>query len=418
MPRQFRSRDARVAIAVCAVLVAGACTANAPVPPPPTTIVVVESPAPPSATPSAESDADFFARVRSGVVRIQTEFCDASGSGTGFFVSDRYVATVAHVVDGATSVSVRGDNGVVRGTVVGLDTQRDVALVRIEPTRNGQLNSGYVFPFAEAPARVGDRIVVLGYQGGEPLSRKSGSITGVDRTLETETTIRGVLMHDALVSSGNSGSPLLNPSGAVVGIHDAGDAYLIRDTQGAARRVDVAGQKYALTTSQIKPSIQGWATNPRPIPAAACTDAGTADLVTMKSVHPEAGTLAQRFEGYYTWLNIAAAATSPAEEAEAYEHAWEYLGPAARQAYKSIAGFAEKKRGTTIQDVIFETAGFVDPSRDTADLRLTTRQIDPSTGISRCSRLHLRYALSLDSGYWRIESSTDIDPAQGCPGSP
>ncbi|MFN8082829.1 MAG: trypsin-like peptidase domain-containing protein [Dermatophilaceae bacterium] len=80
----------------------------------------------------------IYALERTGVVRVQATTCDGSGSGSGYFISDRMVVTAAHVVDGATAVSLRGDHGVVRGTIVGLDKAKDVALVRAEPDSQGR----------------------------------------------------------------------------------------------------------------------------------------------------------------------------------------------------------------------------------------------------------------------------------------
>ena len=123
----------------------------------------------------------IYALERTGVVRVQATTCDGSGSGSGYFISDRMVVTAAHVVDGATAVSLRGDHGVVRGTIVGLDKAKDVALVRAEPDSQGSVNNGFVFTFAPVPAKVGTELHVLGYPLGHQLSMSSGTVTSTGR---------------------------------------------------------------------------------------------------------------------------------------------------------------------------------------------------------------------------------------------
>src|SRR5579885_635393 len=94
-----------------------------------------------TASSAVRSFPTFVGSVRSGVIRIQTTTCDSQEVGTGFLLSPRLVATVEHVVDGATRVVLKQDGAVVAtGTVIGADQARDVALVRTsKPIR------GYVF---------------------------------------------------------------------------------------------------------------------------------------------------------------------------------------------------------------------------------------------------------------------------------
>ena len=84
----------------------------------------------------------LVAQVRSGVVKIEVETCDGRGVGSGFLVGPRLVATVEHVVDGASRIDLKRDGkSVASGTVIGADKERDIALIRTDqPVR------GYVFP--------------------------------------------------------------------------------------------------------------------------------------------------------------------------------------------------------------------------------------------------------------------------------
>ena len=79
------------------------------------------------------SAADPVARVDSGVVRVEAVGCRNALLGTGFLLDRHHVATAAHVVGGARTINLKQGSGTVaRGTVVGADPSRDVALVRTD----------------------------------------------------------------------------------------------------------------------------------------------------------------------------------------------------------------------------------------------------------------------------------------------
>src|SRR3990170_5797283 len=89
--------------------------------------------------------ADTIAEVRSGVVRINVRGCEGRGSGTGIIISPTLVATVEHVINGASRITLeRSRNILGQAEVIGFDRDRDLALLRLKKPI-----SGYRFRFAE-----------------------------------------------------------------------------------------------------------------------------------------------------------------------------------------------------------------------------------------------------------------------------
>ena len=161
----------------------------------------------------------ILAKVEPSVVDIVASNRRASGEGTGIIISsDGYVLTNAHVVDGASRVSVATAGGTTgtTATVVGADDAHDVALLKIE--------SASGLPAAElgrsADVKVGDDVVAignaLGLRGDPTVTR--GIVSALNRTVENLT---GMIQTDAAINPGNSGGPLVNSAGQVIGINTA-----------------------------------------------------------------------------------------------------------------------------------------------------------------------------------------------------
>ncbi|MFM2071677.1 MAG: hypothetical protein RLZZ623_1940 [Actinomycetota bacterium] len=169
-------------------------------------------------------------------------------AGTGLIItSDGEILTNAHVVEDATTVNVRlaGESEPRKGAVIAVDAANDLALVRIDVTGLD------VAVFAEPnDIRVGDEVVAVGFAldlDGDP-SVTSGVVSALGRTLSTrEGGLNGLIQTDAAISSGNSGGPLLNAAGHVVGINTA-VAY--SDVNTAANSVG-----FAISVQQVLPEI-------------------------------------------------------------------------------------------------------------------------------------------------------------------
>jgi len=146
------------------------------------------------------------------------------GSGSGFIVDqDGHVITNAHVVAGADELTaVLSDGTEMPATVVGSDELLDVAILNLD------LPSGVSVPgiatFGDSSSlRPGDEVVAIGNALGEfPNTVSEGTVNATDRSFPNEGGLTTWIQHDAEIWHGNSGGPLLNLRGEVVGINTAG----------------------------------------------------------------------------------------------------------------------------------------------------------------------------------------------------
>jgi S1-C subfamily serine protease len=145
----------------------------------------------------------------------------AAGSGV-VISSDGLVLTNAHVVEGADVIQVQlSDKRTIRADLVGTSPSHDVALVRLRDTTNlhpATLGSSDAM-------QVGDQVVAIGnaLALGDTPTVTTGIVSAKGRTLQDEqTTLKNLIQTDAAINHGNSGGPLVNAAGQVVGINSAG----------------------------------------------------------------------------------------------------------------------------------------------------------------------------------------------------
>ena len=149
-----------------------------------------------------------------------------AGSGSGFiYDSDGLILTNHHVIDGATSLTViLADGTEYDATVVNSDASLDLAVVRIDAAGLPVLG------LADGDARIGQSVIAIGTALGQyDLSVTTGVVSGVNRTLTASDgpgrgngeALHGVLQHDAALNPGDSGGPLLDLAGHVIGINTA-----------------------------------------------------------------------------------------------------------------------------------------------------------------------------------------------------
>ena len=140
-------------------------------------------------------------------------------SGSGFIVSeDGYVITNYHVIEGASAVSVVLYNNTEHpAAVVGYDSTNDIALLKLEANGLDAVTLG-----SSDDLIVGDQVVAIGNPLGELTSTLTvGYVSAKERTVSTDGTIINMIQTDAAINSGNSGGPLFNMKGEVVGITTA-----------------------------------------------------------------------------------------------------------------------------------------------------------------------------------------------------
>lgn len=154
-------------------------------------------------------------------VSAMTSSGDLVGQSTGTGVvltADGEIVTNAHVVEDAVTVRVRvpGETEPRGAVVLAIDARRDLALLRIDA--DGLQPATFADP---GDIRVGDEVVAVGYAldlDGDP-SVTAGIVSALDRATANETiALKGLIQTDAPISSGNSGGPLVNSLGQVVGI--------------------------------------------------------------------------------------------------------------------------------------------------------------------------------------------------------
>jgi len=209
-----------------------------------------DTPASPPAGQPSEGDAlDAFSRVvvtvaeklRPAVVNLRVGKGMRGGTGSGvIFAPDGFLLTNHHVVQGSEKVRVRlNDGSEMPGRVVGNDPWTDLAVVQAE---------GETFPYAQlgdsGALKVGQLAVAIGSPLGFESTVTAGVISALGRTLRSVSghLVDNIIQTDAALNPGNSGGPLVDSLGRVVGINTA----IIQPAQGICFAVPVNTAKTIL----------------------------------------------------------------------------------------------------------------------------------------------------------------------------
>ncbi len=169
-----------------------------------------------------EDLANLFERISPSVVSILVITEDGGGTGSGFVIDESgLILTNNHVVENAVSVSVILKDGTeLPAEVLGRDPSTDVALLRVEARMFSPVGLG-----DSDQVRIGQPAIVIGSPFGFDQSLTAGYISALGRKLRSGddygTEIDNVIQTDAAVNPGNSGGPLLNTEGEVIGITTA-----------------------------------------------------------------------------------------------------------------------------------------------------------------------------------------------------
>jgi S1-C subfamily serine protease len=144
------------------------------------------------------------------------------GAGSGFIIDPRgYILTNFHVVQGAQSIEVvLGDQSRYPAKYVGADQRNDVALIKIDP-KGKRLTA---LPLGDSSTlQVGQKVLAIGNPFGFQSTLTTGIVSALGRTVQTsETTfIDAAIQTDAPINRGNSGGPLIDSHGEVIGINTA-----------------------------------------------------------------------------------------------------------------------------------------------------------------------------------------------------
>jgi S1-C subfamily serine protease len=176
--------------------------------------------------------------------------------GSGFVVDpDGHIATNAHVVttdSGAQAKQVYvkfGDGNELAARIVGTDPDSDVGLVKVDPSGLRGPNAKLVpLPFGSTSGlQVGDPVAAIGSPFGEQQSLSVGVVSALNRDIQSLTNfdIGNAIQTDAAINHGNSGGPLLDGAGRVIGINSQ-----IRSTGGGGE-----GVGFAIPVETVKRSV-------------------------------------------------------------------------------------------------------------------------------------------------------------------
>ena len=200
-------------------------------------------------------------RLANSVVTITATVSDVNGDGravgTGLVLtSNGEILTNAHVVEGATEVVVRfaGETEPRIAKVLATDVGNDLALIKVDAT--GLVVATFAKP---GSVNIGDSVIAIGYalalDGGPTVT--AGIVSAMKRTIETETgALNSLIQTDAAISSGNSGGPLVNLQGEVVGINTA---VARGDSESAATNIgfSISVDEVLIVIEQLRAQANG-----------------------------------------------------------------------------------------------------------------------------------------------------------------
>jgi 2-alkenal reductase len=251
-------------VAVAAAVGAAGCGGSSGDDAPPTVAKTTRVEVVKGADPTGRFDPQaIYRRDSPGVVTILSAFGDGASSGSesdaglgsGFVISDGgEIATNAHVVTTGEGPAIRkasevfvrfGDRNQVSGRILGFDPFSDVALVKVDPAG---LTLRPLALGSSDDAVVGEPVAAIGSPFGEERSLSIGVISATDRAIESLTGFQtsGALQTDAAINSGNSGGPLLDARGRVLGINSQ-----IRSSSGTG-----SGVGFAVPVDVVRRSLE------------------------------------------------------------------------------------------------------------------------------------------------------------------
>jgi S1-C subfamily serine protease len=178
-------------------------------------------------------------KIKNAVVRIDVfktikGKLRPAGAGSGFiFSSDGLIFTNCHVVEGAEKIMVGMLNeNEIEATLVGKDPDTDLAILKIFADGHSVAKLGDA-----SELQIGQFVVAIGNPYGYQHSVTTGVVSALGRTLQTQSgrLVDNVIQSDAALNPGNSGGPLINTDGEVVGVNTA----MISGAQGLSFSVDI-----------------------------------------------------------------------------------------------------------------------------------------------------------------------------------
>jgi S1-C subfamily serine protease len=184
-------------------------------------------------TEDERQNISVYERLNMAVVNITTETVainwflqpvpQAGGSGSGSIIDSRgLVLTNNHVIENATKVFINlADGAQYEGSVVGVDPENDLAVLKFTPAPGTQLR---VIEYGDSSSlRVGQKVLAIGNPFALERTLTVGIVSGLNRPIQISSTrqnvVRDMIQTDASINPGNSGGPLLDSQGRMIGIN-------------------------------------------------------------------------------------------------------------------------------------------------------------------------------------------------------
>jgi len=220
------------------------------------------------------------------------------GSGTGFiFTPDGYVLTNAHVVGRARELDLTlGDGSTHAAHVVGSDPHTDLAVVRMDAAPPAHAELG-----RSAGLRVGQLVVAIGNPLGFSFTVSAGVVSALGRSMRAQSgrLIDNMIQSDVALNPGNSGGPLVDSRGRVVGVNTA----IIRGAQGLGFSVPIDTAHWVIgelmTRGHVRRAFMGVAVRDRPLDkrlarSLGLTQSSGVEIESVEGGSPSAGVLEAR----------------------------------------------------------------------------------------------------------------------------
>lgn len=200
-----------------------------------------------SYTQDEKQNITVYEKANEAVVNITTEVVGINwflepvpqegGSGSGSIIDTRgYVVTNSHVISKAVKIYLSlSDGSQYEGTVVGVDHENDIAVLKFDPPKDLVLTT---IPFGNSSVlKVGQKVLAIGNPFGLERTLTTGIVSALGRPIKTasNTIIRDMIQTDTAINPGNSGGPLLDTAGRMIGINT-----MIYSTSGSSAGVGFA----------------------------------------------------------------------------------------------------------------------------------------------------------------------------------
>jgi putative serine protease PepD len=205
---------------------------------------------------TAPSATQLYRQASRGVVAIKALTAEGADEGTGIVLNEEgLILTNDHVIKGASSITIEASGSTKQtrsATIVGEEADKDLALIKVDPAGLGLK----ALPLASSSkVQVGDAVYAIGTPYGLEGTLTRGIVSALDREIQAPdgAKIAGAIQTDAALNPGNSGGPLLDEEGKVIGVNSqiASDAASVGGSQPGS-----TGVGFAISTNAVVEAVK------------------------------------------------------------------------------------------------------------------------------------------------------------------